>query len=249
MGFGSSKDKKPEDNQITDQELKILLEMSKEKSIQNRDEIKPKLEQKKNEIVDLLKTDKIITPKVMVKYILQDEGEFETYDLLISIIENIKEKCDFTSDKECPPEVKNNLMIINYTSIRFNISTLGLLKDKIYKKYGSKCIVEPGTDESKKENELLKKFKQKEFSEKIKYEGLKQLCHEKNIECPGLIFYKILTEINSEINGFYSKAKITQKFDNPLNQPLELKVYIPKKEKIIFSSFDCQIGDSIKVKS
>ena len=91
MGFGSSKEKKPEENPIWDQELKILLEMSKEKSIQNRDEIKPKLEQKKNEIVDLLKTDRIITPKVMVKYILQDEGEIETYDLLISIIENIKE--------------------------------------------------------------------------------------------------------------------------------------------------------------
>ena len=61
--------------------------------------------------------------------------------------------------------------------------------------------------------------------------------------------YKIFTQITSDVNGLYCKTKVTQKFSNPLNNPLELKIYIFKKQKIIFSSFDCQIGDSIKVKS
>ena len=60
---------------------------------------------------------------------------------------------------------------------------------------------------------------------------------------------KVFTQITSEINGLYSKTKVTQKFSNPFDGPLELKVYISKKGIINFSSFECQIGDSIKVKS
>ena len=62
-------------------------------------------------------------------------------------------------------------------------------------------------------------------------------------------YYKVLTQISSEINGLFSKTNITQIFSNPTDNPLELKIYIQKKPELIFSSFDCQIGDSIKVKS
>ena len=60
---------------------------------------------------------------------------------------------------------------------------------------------------------------------------------------------KVLTQIISDVNGLFYKTKVIQKFYNHLDDPLELKIYVLKKEKIIFSSFHCQIGDSFKVKS
>ena len=60
---------------------------------------------------------------------------------------------------------------------------------------------------------------------------------------------KVFTEIESKVNELYVKTNITQKFSNPTDNPLELKIYVFKKEEIIFSSFNCKIGDSISVKS
>ena len=60
---------------------------------------------------------------------------------------------------------------------------------------------------------------------------------------------KVLTKIISNVNGLFCKTKVIQKFYNFLDNPLELKIYVLKKENIIFSSFLCQIGNSIKVKS
>ena len=58
------------------------------------------------------------------------------------------------------------------------------------------------------------------------------------------------TVLDTKINEFYAKTIITQKFLNSQNNPLELKIFLnQKKDNIIFSSFNCQIGDSIKVKS
>ena len=60
---------------------------------------------------------------------------------------------------------------------------------------------------------------------------------------------KVITEIESKVNELYAKTKVTQKFSNPAENPLELKIYVFKKQEIIFSSFNCKIGDSINVKS
>ena len=60
---------------------------------------------------------------------------------------------------------------------------------------------------------------------------------------------KVNIEINSEVSEIFAKTIVTQKFKNPESNPLELKIYVYKKENIIFSSFSAQIGDSIKVKS
>ena len=60
---------------------------------------------------------------------------------------------------------------------------------------------------------------------------------------------EVKTEIDSKVNELYAKTKVIQKFSNPTENPLELKIYVFKKEGILFSSFQCQIGDSIKVKS
>ena len=58
-------------------------------------------------------------------------------------------------------------------------------------------------------------------------------------------------EINTEINELFAKIKIIQKFKNKSNNSLELKEYFYyyKKESIIFSSFNIQIGDSVIVNS
>ena len=50
-------------------------------------------------------------------------------------------------------------------------------------------------------------------------------------------------EINTEINELYAKTKITQKFKNDSENPLELQEYFYycKKDSIIFSSFNIQM--------
>ena len=59
----------------------------------------------------------------------------------------------------------------------------------------------------------------------------------------------VKTEIESSVNELYAKTKVIQKFSNATESPLELKIYVFKKTGVVFSSFQCQIGDSIKVKS
>ena len=56
-------------------------------------------------------------------------------------------------------------------------------------------------------------------------------------------------EIYSEINECFAKTIVTQKFTNSSNTPLELQIYMLKQKRVIFSSFNCKIGDSIIVKS
>ena len=59
----------------------------------------------------------------------------------------------------------------------------------------------------------------------------------------------VQVEIDTNANEIYTKIKIIQKFINKEKFPLELKIYMYKSKKIIFSNFKAKIGDSIKVKS
>ena len=56
-------------------------------------------------------------------------------------------------------------------------------------------------------------------------------------------------EIETNVNEIYAKTKIIQKFKNKEKFPLELKIYLYKSKKNIFSSFEGKIDDSITVKS
>ena len=56
-------------------------------------------------------------------------------------------------------------------------------------------------------------------------------------------------ELESQVNEVFVKTIVTQKFKNPYEQPLELKIYIDKNDDILFSSFQAKIGESIMVKS
>ena len=59
----------------------------------------------------------------------------------------------------------------------------------------------------------------------------------------------VKTELDTKVNEFYVKTIVTQKFLNSKENPIELKIILNQKKDNIFSSFNCQIGDSIKVKS
>ena len=56
-------------------------------------------------------------------------------------------------------------------------------------------------------------------------------------------------ELESQVNEVFVRTIVTQKFKNPYEQPLELKIYIDKNDDILFSSFQAKIGESIMVKS
>ena len=56
-------------------------------------------------------------------------------------------------------------------------------------------------------------------------------------------------ELESQVNEIFIKTIVNQKFKNPYNQPLELKIYVDKNDNILFSSFKAKIGDSITIKS
>ena len=60
---------------------------------------------------------------------------------------------------------------------------------------------------------------------------------------------KTSIEIDSKVNELYSKTIVTQKIENDSENPIELKIYVYKKENCIFSSFSAKIGDSVTVKS
>ena len=40
---------------------------------------------------------------------------------------------------------------------------------------------------------------------------------------------KVITIINSKVNEVFAKTIVTQKFSNPEDNPLELKIYVYKK--------------------
>ena len=45
---------------------------------------------------------------------------------------------------------------------------------------------------------------------------------------------KVITEIESTVNELYAKTNVTQKFTNPTENPLELKIYVFKKRRNYF---------------
>ena len=56
--------------------------------------------------------------------------------------------------------------------------------------------------------------------------------------------------VDSKVNEIFAKTIVTYKIVNDSSEPLELKIKIYKYlDNILFSSFDAQIGNSIKAKS
>ena len=59
----------------------------------------------------------------------------------------------------------------------------------------------------------------------------------------------VMIEVDSEVNEIFMKTKVTQEFINNEKEPIEIKIYIPKSSKLIFSSFQSKIGNSMIIKS
>ena len=227
--------------------------------------------------------------------LLKDENEIAIYDLLVPILESLKEKCDLIiSNKLCLSEIKASVDTIIYVSNQVEIDELKIFKEKIAKQYGNEYITNVENNKEKSVNEdLIDIIHPKISKEELIKVRIKQLCQEKNIKSsiiedsiqsnnlsPNDLndkanaiskdnviqkekeneielkdekidnnSFQVLTQITSEVNAVYCKTKVIRKFYDSLDDPLELKIYIFKKENIIFSSFNCQIGDSIKIKS
>ena len=61
---------------------------------------------------------------------------------------------------------------------------------------------------------------------------------------------KALILVDSKVNEIFAKTIVTHKILNDSYQPIELTIRIYKYlDNILFSSFDAQIGDSVKAKS
>ena len=318
MGFGSSKNKKPQEKPITAQDLKILINISKLKCKLYSNQKKNRINNIKKEIANCLKKNEIDLSKTKMENIFKNENYIKIYNILESTLEIIKENCNsIITNTECPAELRASLDTILYPATRLEINELIEFREKIKNIYGTPYVtrVDNNIDKLVNKNlvELLELLESEVFSDEIISERLKQFCIQNKIKCSlnndiieddvknstipitdsflpppvtdlinppedkpnpfddpflpkpkinptpdpididdiptTLEYYKVITQITSDINGLFCKTKVLQIFSNPTNNPLELKIYILKKKNILFSSFNCQIGDSIKVKS
>ena len=64
------------------------------------------------------------------------------------------------------------------------------------------------------------------------------------------IYLKSKVDIESKISEIFATTKVTQRIINGTNNPIELEVFIQKKiDKLIFSSFEAKVGNSMLAKS
>ena len=64
------------------------------------------------------------------------------------------------------------------------------------------------------------------------------------------VFLKATVDIESKINEVFATTKITQKIINETKNPIEIEIFIQKNiDKMLFSSFNAKIGNSMVAKS
>ena len=246
MGFSSSKEKQ---NKV--KELKNIINQCQKECYQNRKDLIYYIKKDKNEIIRYLKLNELNSAKKLMNSIIKRENIFLLYELLDSNLEILKEKCSvMISSKECPVKLEIPLNIILFGEKKLGNWKLEKFQNKIIELYGSEYVTQAENNTGKLVNEdLIKKLEEK-ISDELVETRIKRIIEVKNIKVSlNSNSFNVLTQVISDVNECFCKTKVTQKFSNPLDNPLELKIYIFKKENIIFSSFDCQIGDSIKVKS
>ena len=245
MGTSSSK-------VITAKDLKESIFQAQKSCYDKRREKKASINRKKKLFIKTIISKGLNRATSLINEILRYENEFRINTLLESELEKLKEKCYLiVSSKECPQNLKIPLNTVLYGIEGARNFKLFEFTDMIEKLYGSEYVEKAEKNADKILNEdLIKKLQPIKITEELKENKIKQILKEKNIRYSySSNSHKVFLNITSEVNGFFCKTKVTQKFSNPLDNPMELKIYVFKKKNIIFSSFDCQIGDSIKVKS
>ena len=265
MGCDLSSNNEKEEGPITDKDLKFIIDIFLLRYNEYLNQKKNNIDKITWEIETFLKKDEIDLAKLKMENILKDENFISIYNLIEPIIKNIREKSNLIiSNDECPPEIRNQLDTIIYASTRIEINELIEFRKKIIKIYGQDYVTKADNDTDKLVNKnLIELLNPAVYSDDLKIVRLKQICIENKIKCSlseDLLlditdisiadeYYKVTTHITSDINELFCKTEVTQIFSNPTADRLELNIYILKKPNIIFSSFNCQIGDSIKVKS
>ena len=246
MGFSSSKEK-----QNKAQELKNIINKCQKECYSESSEMLYRIRENKNEVIRYLKKNELGSAKKLMNSIIKNENIFPLYELMDSNLEILKEKCSaMVSSQECPVQLKIPLNTILFVANESGGWELRKFIDKIAELYGSEYVTQAKNNTDKLVNEELIKKSREEISEELVETRIKRIIKVKNLKVSlNANSYNVFTQVTSNVNECFYKTKVTQKFSNPLDNALELKIYIFKKENIIFSSFECQIGDSIKVKS
>ena len=246
MGFGSSKEKKPEEkteqNTVTAKELQNLLEVSIKKCTLYQNKLNFSINQKKDAIATCLKQNNIDLAKAKMDNILKDENFITIYDLIKPVLASLKEKCQLIIiNKECPTELRSYLDTALYAAIRLEIDELKLFEEKIRLKYGLEYATKAVNNIDNFVNEdIVEKLQTSIFSEEIINVKLKQLCFEKKIDCilnkesiPG---DDLIPNI-IDFNPYDSKNKYNDYINNGIQEGNEIKDF-PMPDNIKDSNID-----------
>ena len=186
MGIGSSKKrekKEPEPEPVTADQLKTLIKISQERCKLYHNKKVDNVKRKKEEIAECLKKNNYDLAKAKMDNLLKDEDLITAYDLLLPILEIVKEKCIYIiSNSECPAELRAPLDSIIFAANKLEINELMTFKEKIKQKYGTAYIskAENNTDKLVNEN-LVDKLKVTIFNEQVVKIRLKRICQDKKI--------------------------------------------------------------------
>ena len=185
MGFGSSKEKKPEVPPVTDKDLKTLLNIAQIRCSQLRNKTVDRIKRRKEEIINCLKQNNMDLASAKTDNMLKDEDLISVYDILGPIIEVVKEKCIYIiSNNDCPADLRAPLDTIIYAAARIDMDELNKFREKIKQHYGEAYIIKADGNADKFVNvNLAEKLKATPFSKAIIDLRIKQICNEKHIKC------------------------------------------------------------------
>ena len=185
MGFGSSKEKKPEVPPVTDKDLKTLLNIAQIRCSQLRNKTVDRIKRRKEEIINCLKQNNMDLASAKTDNMLKDEDLISVYDILGPIIEVVKEKCIYIiSNNDCPADLRAPLDTIIYAAARIEMDELNKFREKIKQHYGEAYIIKADGNADKFVNaNLVEKLKATPFSKAIIDLRIKQICNEKHIKC------------------------------------------------------------------
>ena len=184
MGASSSKKEvKVEKPKITTKDLLPLLNVMQLKTSQAKSKKTHDTLKKKGEIVELLKNNNMDMAMAKMDSILRNDDFIAAYDILIPLIEILKEKCSYlVSNDECPAELRALLDTIIYAARRIEIEEYMRFKEKIQLKYGEAYIMKADNNSDKLVNaNLVEKLGVNMYKDEVKKIRLKYLAREKNI--------------------------------------------------------------------
>ena len=169
MGASGTKTK-VEKPKITIKDLSPLLNVMQLKTQQSKTKKVHDTLKKKGEIVDLLKNNNMEMAMAKMDSILRNDDFIAAYDILIPLIEILKEKCTYiVSNDECPAEIRPQLDTVLYAARRIEIEEYMKFKDKIQLKYGEAYIIKADNNSDKLVNEnLVEKLGVKIYKEEVK---------------------------------------------------------------------------------